>query len=89
MPEPKKGQGDYGYKKSKDKDVIMRTTLGKLLEEYSRKNYTTYPIGFYKNVILDKGKDEKIGEIIEEIGGVPAKHIQLLFFLKYLFYGYG
>ena len=73
MPEPKKGQGDYGYKKSKDKDVIMRTTLGKLLEEYSRKNYTTYPIGFYKNVILDKGKDEKIGEIIEEATGISGR----------------
>ena len=52
MSEPKKGQEEYGINYSKDKDLIMETTLGALLEEYSRGSYATYPIGFYKSVTL-------------------------------------
>ena len=36
MPEPKKGQEEYGVHYSKDKDVIIESTLGALLEEYYR-----------------------------------------------------
>lgn len=73
MPEPKKGQEEYGYKQSEDKNIIMKMTLGQLLEEYYRENYSTYPIGFYKNVTLDEKEDERIGEIIEETTGISGR----------------
>lgn len=73
VTEPQKGQEEYGYKRSDDKDLIMRATLGMLLEEYDRENYTTYPIGFYKSVTLDKEKDARIGEIIKETTGLSGR----------------
>lgn len=73
MTEPKKGQEDYGYKRSEDKDVIMRMTLGQLLEEYDRENYAAYPIGFYKSVALNEKDDQRIGEIIEETTGLSGR----------------
>ena len=71
--EPKKGQEEYGYKQSDDKDVIMRMTLGQLLEEYYRGNYTAYPIGFYKSVTLNEKEEEQIGNIIEEATGISDR----------------
>lgn len=58
-PEP--GQESYGYKTSGDEEVIMKGTLGQLAAEYYRESYTTYPIGFYKNVKLNKEDDRRIG----------------------------
>ncbi len=71
--EPKKGQENYGMKMSDDKDVIMETTLGGLTEEYLWESYTTYPIGFYKNVTLDKKEDARIGKIIYEATGIKGR----------------
>lgn len=71
--EPQPGQESYGHRQSKDPDVIMRSTLGQLTEEYVRENYTTYPIGFYKNVTLNEEKDARIGEILEETAGIAGR----------------
>lgn len=73
IEKPKKGQEDYGYKKSDDKNVIMRTTLGELLEEYIRESYPTYPIGFYKSVTLNEKEDKQIEEIIKETTGLSGR----------------
>lgn len=73
MEKPKKGQEDYGYKESDDKDVIMRVTLGELLEEYITESYPTYPIGFYKSVTLNEKEDKKIEEIIKETTGLSGR----------------
>lgn len=73
MSEPKKGQEEYGFHYSKDKDVIMETTLGALLEEYSRESYATYPIGFYKSVTLSDAETHRIEEIIKEATGLAGK----------------
>ncbi len=71
--EPQPGQESYGHRQSKDPDVIMRSTLGQLTEEYVRENYTTYPIGFYKNVTLNEENDARIGEILEETAGIAGR----------------
>lgn len=71
--EPQKGQEDYGNKVSDDKNVIMETTLGLLVEEYVRESYTTYPIGFYKSVTLNEKKDRRVGEIVEETTGLSGR----------------
>lgn len=72
MPEPEKGQAEYGYKQSDDEKMIMRLTLGQLLEEYARGEYTTYPIGFYKRVTLSPEEEKQIGKIIEEAAGLSG-----------------
>lgn len=71
--EPQPGQESYGFRQSKDPDIIMRSTLGQLTEEYVRENYTTYPIGFYKSVTLNEKDDARIGEILEETAGIAGR----------------
>ncbi|MDO4313008.1 MAG: ABC transporter permease [Eubacteriales bacterium] len=73
MQKPKEGQEDYGWHTSNDKDIIMESTLGILAEEYNRESYTTYPIGFYKQVTLDESEDQKIAEILKEATGLDGR----------------
>lgn len=70
---PKPGQESYGNKKSHDPELIMESTLGQLTEEYWRESYTTYPIGFYKNVTLNEKDDRQIGEILSEAAGIRSR----------------
>lgn len=71
--EPQKGQEDYGNKRSTDETLIMEYTLGMLVEEYVRGSYTTYPIGFYKNVTLNEKEERQIEEIIQEATGISGR----------------
>ncbi len=70
-PEP--GQAEYGSKPSHDPELIMRTVLGELTEEYYRESYTTYPIGFYKKVTLNEEEDKRIGGILKEAAGIDGR----------------
>lgn len=70
-PEP--GQAEYGIRLSHDPELIMRSVLGELTEEYFRESYTTYPIGFYKNVILNEEDDKRMGEILKEATGIGGR----------------
>lgn len=76
MKKPESGQESYGVHLSKDEDVIMRTTLGSLVEEYNYGSYATYPIGFYKNVTLDEEDTKKIEQIIEKATGLATDQIE-------------
>ncbi len=71
--EPQKGQQEYGYKLSQDPAFLMKSTLGQLTEEYVRKRYTTYPVGFYKSVTLNEEEDQRIGEILQETAGIDGR----------------
>ena len=71
QPEP--GQGEYGWQISHDPETIMQSALGKLTEEYYWENYTTYPIGFYKNVTLNDEENRRIGEILKETTGIGSR----------------
>lgn len=73
MPEPQKGQSDYGFRNSPDESLIMEGTLGALAEEYFRESYTTYPIGFYKQVTLSEKEDQQIAEILREATGLNGR----------------
>lgn len=70
-PEP--GQEEYGYKPDHDPELIMKSTLGELTEEYCRENYTTYPIGFYKSVTLSEEEDRRIAGILKETAGIDGR----------------
>lgn len=70
-PEP--SQESYGRSYSDDKDLIMRFTLGELINEYNRGNFDTYPVGFYKQVKLSEKEEKRVGEIIKETTGLADK----------------
>lgn len=68
---PVEGQeGAYGFKPSEDKQKVMEATLAILATEYEENVYVTYPVGFYKRVVLNEEKKEQIREILEECTGL-------------------
>lgn len=67
ITKPQRGQADYGYQYSKDKEVIMQYTVDVLLREFESETYIAYPFGFYKEVHPSKSKQSKIETIINEI----------------------
>ena len=71
-PEPNK---DYGTKNEEIPEVIMPAALQSLFAEFKENNYKTYPIGFFKNVKLDKDEQRKIAEIISKITGNDINEI--------------
>ena len=71
--EPMPGQESYGLQISQDPELIMRSTLKLLTEEYFQGNYTTYPVGFYKNVTLNEEENRRIGEILEATAGIGSR----------------
>ncbi len=69
ISEPKPGMGDYGWTKSSDERVIMDETIKVFAREYAFNKYSTYPIGFYKEVTLNKAKQSQMGDILAEVTG--------------------
>ncbi|MFR5585491.1 MAG: hypothetical protein ACLTLQ_18250 [[Clostridium] scindens] len=62
---------------SKDKNIIMSATFGRMLAgEYAEGRYTTYPIGFVKSVTLGKEEEAKVGEILKEATGLDKEEIE-------------
>lgn len=76
--EPKKGQAEYGVTYSKDEKVIMEKAKSMLQGEYERGVYTTYPVGFYKEIRLDENEQKRIKDIIEKVleEGVPFEQFK-------------
>jgi hypothetical protein len=75
---PQPGQEDYGIMYSEDETVIMKTTVGRLAMEFFNNKFISYPIGFYKQVILSGNKYEKMSEIVSEVTGMPEKELKQL-----------
>lgn len=73
-PEP--GQEDYGYIETENKEVIMEEALAGLVAEYERGEYTTYPIGFYKRVVLDEDEQKQVEECILRITGLSSGELE-------------
>lgn len=72
-PEP--GGDDYGTIRTKDKDLIMSSALDQLLDEYDRGEYTTYPIGFYKRVVLNDEEQKQVKDILLDITGLTEQEL--------------
>lgn len=71
LSKPVEGQEEsYGTKPSEDKEKIMEVTLAMLADDYDSNEYVTYPVGFYKKVILNEEKKEKIHQILKECTGL-------------------
>jgi hypothetical protein len=70
IEKPKQGLEDYGMTYSEDENIIMDRTLETMVREYSADSYVTYPIGFYKEVILSDTKQSKMADILAEVTGM-------------------
>lgn len=69
LKEPEKGQDYYGMVVSMDETDIMERTLAELFEEVDINSFATYPMGFYKQVILNDAELAELDGIIEECSG--------------------
>ncbi len=75
VSKPIPGQESYGFAASEDESVIMNMSLANLTREYLYNNYSTYPIGFIKKVVLSKEKQREIGDIITEVTGMERDQL--------------
>lgn len=69
LVKPAPGGDNYGIVYTTDETAIMEHTLENLVREYGQRSFTTYPIGFYKEVIPGEDDMGRIGEIISDITG--------------------
>ena len=76
ISKPEVSDSDFGIKYSTDKNIIMSSTLTQLAREYNYNQYTTYPIGFYKEVILTDIKQEKIVSILANSSGMTIEELK-------------
>lgn len=76
VSKPKPNQADYGMTYSKDERVIMNCTLNVMVSEYLANQYATYPIGFYKGVVLNEEKQSKMFDIMLELTGLGEEKLQ-------------
>ncbi len=76
VTKPIPGQESYGVKNSNDEKVIMNSTITELVLEYDVGEYVTYPIGFYKKVILNEQQQKQVSGIIQELTGLNEQQLQ-------------
>lgn len=67
--EPKETDGFYGYKKAEVPEQVMPRVAVTLYRECRDNKYASYPYDFIKWVKLSKDKQERAGEIFQEITG--------------------
>lgn len=75
ISKPSTNQESYGFKYSDDENIIMQATIDRLAHEFSENSYTTYPIGFYKEVKLNDEEIDKIYNILEDITGISKNEL--------------
>lgn len=79
LDRPLPGEESYGFKYSDDETIVMEKTLIKLVSNYIENKYIAYPVGFYKQVILDAKKQEKMKAILEEATGISDKEMNVIY----------
>ena len=75
VSKPIEGKEDYGYKYTDDESIIIQSTINKLVNDLSLNSYTTYPIGFYKEVKLNEKEISNVYEIFEDITGINKEKL--------------
>ncbi|MCD2492885.1 ABC transporter permease [Lacrimispora sp. NSJ-141] len=78
LAKPQPGQEEYGRTYSKDEQTIMNRTLQNLSLDYVQNRYTTYPLGFYKKVVLGEKKMARMEEIMGELIGVSREELGVI-----------
>lgn len=69
LEKPQPGQESYGTINSQDESDVMEKELAELVLETYHNSYTTYPLGFYKGVVLNEEEIARVTSIIENCTG--------------------
>ncbi len=75
IPQPRAGMADYGTVAKEVPEILMPNAVEGLVNEYLSGSFTTYPIGFYKNVKLNEKKSTELCEIIYELSGITKEQL--------------
>jgi hypothetical protein len=86
IKEPQAGEEIYGVSNTKNPEEIMGYTLRNLVNEVRYNSFATYPMGFYKEVILNETDlafvtsvaENLAGKTIEELTEEEAKYFENL-----------
>ena len=78
LSKPSTEDSDYGSKTVENPERIMVGATDALLSEYKVNCYATYPFGYYKAVVLDHEKQERILAILCEITGLTSEQLSNL-----------
>lgn len=78
LDKPEPGAENYGSIKKEVPEKIMCGGTDRLIIEYLKNSYATYPFSYYKEVILSTEEQNAILSIIEEITGLSEKQIKNL-----------
>lgn len=75
ISKPMPNQESYGFKYSDDENIIMQATIDRLAHEFSENSYTTYPLGFYKEVKLNDDEITEVYKLLEDITGIDENQL--------------
>lgn len=75
VTKPQQGEKFYGTMESTDPQKIMAGTLADLVVEIERNSFSTYPTGFYREVILTDIDLDSLKAIVEMCTGKDWKQI--------------
>lgn len=79
MEKPEPGQDNYGMVETKNENLIMQDALDSLLLEYDANKYITYPIGFYKRVVLNEKEQAQVWELLLHITGLTEQELENIY----------
>ncbi|MDE7303029.1 MAG: ABC transporter permease [Oscillospiraceae bacterium] len=74
-PAPSASSEDYGYTDKLIPETLMPNAINGLVDEYLSGDFITYPMGFYKRVVLTEKKKTALTEIITELTGLTAEEL--------------
>lgn len=75
IEKPTKGLENYGIKYDINSKALIPNACSFLALEYRANKYTAYPIGFYKQVKLNKNKQSEIAGILKEMTGLSSAEL--------------
>lgn len=77
LSKPSEEDDYFGSRISEDDpEAIMTGVTRTLLSEYEDNSYATYPLGYYKAVVLSDDKQKQVLEILCEITGLSEKELK-------------
>ena len=76
LEEPQPGE-NYGIHNEEIPELVMPAAIKELFQEYTWNQYTTYPIGLYKNVKLKEKEKAQMAEILSELTGIKAERFSV------------
>ena len=77
LSKPSEKDDYFGSKVSEDNpEAIMTGVTRALLSEYEANSYATYPLGYYKAIVLSDDKQKQVLEILCEITGLSEKELK-------------